>query len=167
MYRTPAICLLMLIQLIAGNGHAFYLCVSCDGQLAGICSGPLLCTNCHHKGCCGGDSASEESDESDEHHCCSIEHDGDEVDETSSPVQAVAEPQTCQCDHLLIASEVASSGLRVNAVDALAAMSLDALIVVPVSLMQAVVSGYAIPHYETPPDKQLSLVVLSTIVIRC
>ncbi len=83
MLRVSLILMLTAVQLLAGSSRAVYLCVSSDGSVCCLDSGPLSCT------------------------CCRHEHDANDAEEASCELEATACESAC-CRH----DEAASSPIE-------------------------------------------------------
>ena len=172
MFRFSLVLTLAVTQLLAGSGRAVYLCVSSDGMVCCVDSGPGFCRCCQH----GDDTtpqggeAGAESPAGCSATCCDHQHNESldvAADETAPPALSGG---PCSCDHELISPGQAARVLRSSAGGKFS------LALQWTSATPAITDGIAPlgnqAHRRSASDgppwlPDARLAMLSTIVIRC
>ncbi len=173
MFRLSLILTLAAFQLLGGSGRSVYLCVSSNGDLCCLDSGPLSCACCRHEADstshndAGGDAASEECASK----CCHGEGDESCPDDHHSPKSKdgpTLANDGCSCTHELISTGQVGSILRSSMTDQVSA-AVQLLDCLPTAAHpQAAVAFDGPVNWQGPPPiPNSALAVLSTIVIRC
>ena len=172
-FRLSLILTLAAMQLLAGSSRAVYLCVSNDGSLCCLDSGPLSCTCCrddHDSKTCA-DASCEVATEKCESKC------GHHDDEQSCPNDRQI-PKTkdspavasgaCSCTHELVSTGQVGCNLRSSMTDQVS-NDLQLFNCLPTAAhQQAVVAFDGHAFWQGPPSiPDAALAVLSTVVIRC
>ena len=173
MFRLSFILTLAAMQLLTGSSRAVYLCVSNDGSLCCLDSGPLSCTCCHDdhdSKACGNAScevATEECESKCSHHDDEQSCPNDSQLPKTEDSPAVANG-TCSCTHELVSTGQVGNNLRSSMTDQVS----DALQLFNCSPIaahqQAVVAFDGHASWQGPPlMPDATLAALSTVVIRC
>lgn len=165
MAKSLLILMLTVTQLLTGSGDSVYLCISNDGSFCCFDTGPDSCTCCHdehreavHNACCDS--------------CGGVEHapNGD-VDEVT-PMNAngsLSATDPCGCTHVLVMMSFDQSTGSISPCNSVDGARLIALLALPptVALDQLVVAKPLFRRSEPPRVPEFSLIVISTVVIRC
>lgn len=172
-FRLSLILTLAAMQLLAGSGRAVYLCVSSDGSLCCLDSGPLSCTCCRHE----NDSTSCEDA------CCEVateeceskrcHHDDDQSSPNDSQLPKTEDAPSvasgaCSCTHELVSTGQVGSNLRSSMTDQVSDVLQLSYCLSAAAHQQAVVAfdGHACWH-GPPPMPDATLAALATVIIRC
>lgn len=173
MFRVSLILTLAAMQLLAGSSRAVYLCVSSDGSLCCLDSGPLSCTCCRddHDSTTGEDSNSEVATEECESKCC--HHDDDQPSSNDGRLPKTEDSSSvsnnaCSCTHELVSIGQVGSNLRSSMTDQVsdALQLFDCLPIAAHQQAVVAVDGHA-SWQGPPPMPDATLAALATVVIRC
>jgi hypothetical protein len=173
-FRLSFILTLVAMQLLVGSSRATYLCVSSDGSLCCLDSGPLSCSCCRHEhdSTAGEEACCEVATEEYESKCC-CQHD----DEQSCPNDSQL-PETkdspafangaCSCTHELVSTGQVGGNLR-SSVSNQISNALQLLDCLPTASYQqsVVVFDGRVCWQGPPPLPDVAISVLSTVAIRC
>lgn len=174
MFRLSFILTLSAMQLLTGSGKAVYLCVSSDGSVCCLDSGPQSCTCCRHEhdstSC--DDASCEIATEECESKCCCQHDDEPSCPNDSQPPKpkdssAVANG-ACSCTHELVSTGQVGSNLRSSVNDRVsdAVQQLDCLPIA--SYHQSFVAIDGRRSWQGPPPlPDVAISVLTTVAIRC
>jgi hypothetical protein len=172
-FRLTLILTLTAMQLLAGSSRAVYLCVSSDGSLCCLDSGPLSCTCCRddHELTACDESSCEVATEECESKCC--HHDDEQSSSNDGHLPKTEDSSSlangaCSCTHELVSTGQVGSNLRSSMTDQVSD-ALQLFDCLPTAThQQAVVAFDGHASWQGPPPMpDAMLAALATVVIRC